>query len=142
MRETNTYIMSFNTPKIPEKIKAGYTMERVEQYVPNSLRCYICQKYGHYEDNCRGREVYRKCGQQDPDPHINECKLPKEFANCDGDHLVYTRSSNIWKLEKEIRAMKHKNSIPYYGTRKMVARSKNPCQFSNSLKRKSSTQEI
>ena len=25
--------MNFNTPKIPEKIKVGYTMERVEQYI-------------------------------------------------------------------------------------------------------------
>ena len=33
--ETNTYIMHFNTPKIPEKIKVGYTMERIEQYIPN-----------------------------------------------------------------------------------------------------------
>ena len=28
--ETNTYIMTFDQPKIPEKIKVGYTMERVE----------------------------------------------------------------------------------------------------------------
>ena len=31
--------MAFNTPKIAEKIKVGYTIERVEQYVPNTLRC-------------------------------------------------------------------------------------------------------
>ena len=39
--ETNTYIMNLNTPhthtQIPEKIKVGYTMERVEQYIPNPL---------------------------------------------------------------------------------------------------------
>ena len=28
--ETNTYIVIFDQPKIPEKIKVGYTMERVE----------------------------------------------------------------------------------------------------------------
>ena len=50
--ETNTYIMHFNTPKIPEKIKVDYTMERVEQYIPKSLQCYKCQKYGHHEDIC------------------------------------------------------------------------------------------
>ena len=35
--ETNTYIMTFDQPKILEKIKLGYTMERVEQFIPNPL---------------------------------------------------------------------------------------------------------
>ena len=58
--ETNTYIMNFNTQKISEKIKVGYTMESLEQYIPNPLLCYKCQKYGYHEDNCRGHEVYGK----------------------------------------------------------------------------------
>ena len=53
--ETNTYIMTFDQPKIPEKIKVGYTMKRIEQFIPNPLHCYNCQKYGHHEDNCRGQ---------------------------------------------------------------------------------------
>ena len=36
--ETNTYIMTFNTSKIPAKIKVGYAMERVKQFVPSPLR--------------------------------------------------------------------------------------------------------
>ena len=35
--ETNTYIMNFDTPKIPEKIKVGYTMEKVKKYIPKPL---------------------------------------------------------------------------------------------------------
>ena len=54
--ETYTYIMTFDQPKIPEKIKVGYTMERVEQFISNPLHCYNCKKYGHHEDNCRGRQ--------------------------------------------------------------------------------------
>ena len=41
--ETNIYIMTFDQPKIP-KIKVGYIMERVKQFIPNPLRCYNCQK--------------------------------------------------------------------------------------------------
>ena len=74
--ETNTYIMHFNIPKIPEKIKVGSTTERVEQYIPNPLRCYICQKYGHHKDNCRGREVCGKCGQQNFDHHNSHVNVP------------------------------------------------------------------
>ena len=47
--------MTFITPRIPEKIKVGYSMEKVEQFVPNPLICYRCQKYGHHEDGkCAG----------------------------------------------------------------------------------------
>ena len=51
-------------------------MEKVGQYIPNPLRCYKCQKYGHDEDNCGGREVCGKCGQQNPDYRINDCQFP------------------------------------------------------------------
>ena len=46
--------MTFDQPKIPERIKVDYTRERVEQFIPNPLCCYNCQKYGHHKDNCRG----------------------------------------------------------------------------------------
>ena len=95
--ETNTYIMTFNTPRIPEKIKVGYFIEKVEQFVPNPLRCYRCQKYGPYEDSCRGREVCGKCGQRDPGHHMNECEFPYKCTNCGGNHPVYARSCDIWR---------------------------------------------
>ena len=73
--------MTFDQPKIQEKIKVGYTMERVEQFIPNPLHCYNCQKYGHHEDNCRGRKVCAKCGQQDPDHDIDNSNNLYKYAN-------------------------------------------------------------
>ena len=95
-------------------------MEKVEQFVPNPLRCYRCQKYGHHEDSCRGRKVCGKCGQRDPGHHMNECEFPYKCTNCGGDHPVYARSCHIWRREKEILAVKYKNNIPYYETQKNV----------------------
>ena len=117
--ETNTYVMTFNISKIPTKIRVGYTMERVEQFVPNPLRCYKCQKYRHHEDAFRGREVCEKCDQKDPDHHMNECEFPNKCANCGGDHTVFTRSCESWRREKEILSIKYKNNIPYYEACKM-----------------------
>ena len=84
--ETNTYIMTFDQPKIPEKIKVGYTMERIEQFISNPLRCYNCQKCGHHEDNCSGRLVCGKCGQQDSDHHSDKSDHPYKCVNCGGNH--------------------------------------------------------
>ena len=42
--KTNTLILTFNSPKIPESLKVCYLNIPVSQFVPNPLRCYNCQK--------------------------------------------------------------------------------------------------
>ena len=72
--QTHTYILTFEKPSIPKEIRIGYTIERVEQYIQAPLRCFKCQKFGHYKEICRGRQVCDKCGEHDPDHMENECK--------------------------------------------------------------------
>ena len=38
--KTNTLILTFNTPKIPDSLKISYLNIPVSQYVPNPIRCY------------------------------------------------------------------------------------------------------
>ena len=38
--KTNTFILTFNTPKIPDSLKICYFNIPVSQYVPNPIRCY------------------------------------------------------------------------------------------------------
>jgi len=46
-RNTNTFIITFHTASIPKHIKIGYLRIPVELYIPNPLRCFNCQKFGH-----------------------------------------------------------------------------------------------
>ena len=112
-------------------------MEGVDQYIPNPLWCYTCQKYGHHEDNCRGCEVCWKCGQQNPDHRINDCQFPCKCANCGGDHPVYARSCESWRQEKELLTVKHQNNIPYYEACKLVESSKTT-RYSQAVQRNKS----
>ena len=43
--KTNTLILTFNTPKIPESLNICYLNIPVSQFVLNPLRCYRCQKF-------------------------------------------------------------------------------------------------
>ena len=118
--KTNTYILTFDKPKLLKEIKIGYTITKVEPYIPNLLRCYRCQKYGHHEELCRGKTTCGKCGQKDPDHPTNECNNGVKCANCRGDHPVYAKICENWRKEKEILTIQHEQNISYQEARKIV----------------------
>jgi len=46
-RNTNTFIITFRTPTTPQPITVGYLRVPVSIYIPDPVRCYKCQKFGH-----------------------------------------------------------------------------------------------
>ena len=117
---TNTYILTFNSPTIPKQIKIGFTIEKVEPYVPAPLRCFKCQKFGHHKDLCRGQQVCGKCGEKDPSHSEDECQNDKECANCHGNHPAYSRTCDVYRREAEILHVKHQKGISFPEARKIV----------------------
>ena len=61
--KTNTLILTFNSPKIPDSLKICYMNIPVTQYVPNPLRCYKCQRFGHVTSKCKHNETCAKCSE-------------------------------------------------------------------------------
>ena len=61
--DTNTYILTFNKPTTPTRIKIGYINTKIETYIPDSLRCQKCQKYEHPKDKCTRQAICAKCGK-------------------------------------------------------------------------------
>ena len=53
--DTNMLLLTFNTTTLPQNIKIFYHTIPVEQFIPNPLRCFNCQKFGHHEDNCKSQ---------------------------------------------------------------------------------------
>ena len=47
-------ILMFNSPTLPQKIKTAYLSCAIHPYIPNPLRCFQCQRYGHSKTFCRG----------------------------------------------------------------------------------------
>ena len=79
--QTNAYILTYNMPKIPKELKIGYTIIKVEAYVPNLLRCYNCLKFGPGNDRCTKTPVCVRCSKSDAnhthceqDPHCKNCR--------------------------------------------------------------------
>lgn len=118
--QTNTYILTFDTPTIPKELKIGYLIEKVEQYIPTPLRCHKCHKYGHHQDVCRGMKICGKCSERGPIHTEDECQNDEKCPNCNENHPAYSKTCKIYQKEKEITEVKHKRNISYPEARKIV----------------------
>ncbi|GBL82172.1 hypothetical protein AVEN_252368-1 [Araneus ventricosus] len=108
---TKHFILTFNTPRLPEYIKAGYVRCSVRPYIPNPLSCFKCQRFVHSKTNCRGTLTYARCAAAGHES--TDCTAVEKCVNCDGKHTSFSRSCPKWKVEKEIVATKYKNNISF-----------------------------
>ena len=118
-KPTGTFILTFQTQVLPKYIKVGYYRVSVSQFIPNPIRCFKCQRYGHTKFHCRKNEVCNKCGQEDHTDHV-ECKNEAKCVNCQGNHASNDRSCPRWKEEKEIQRIKAERGISYTEAKKQI----------------------
>ncbi|XP_067131305.1 uncharacterized protein [Centruroides vittatus] len=84
---TKHLILTFNKPTLPSVITAGYLRCPVRPYVPNPLRCFKCQRFGHSQTSCRGKSVCAQCGTEGHES--TECKTTPCCVNCKDAHSAY-----------------------------------------------------
>lgn len=123
--QTNTYVVTFNRPKPPPSLKVFYSSIKVDSYIPNPLRCFNCQKFGHHENNCKSSEVCVKCGQG-ASHHYSECPNKLQCVNCGKEHAANSNTCEIWKKEKEIIRIKVQQNKSYPEARKLYEQLTNP----------------
>ncbi|XP_064475572.1 uncharacterized protein LOC135389455 [Ornithodoros turicata] len=116
---TRNIVLTFDQPTLPEKLKVGYLSADVRPYIPNPLRCFRCNRFGHAADSCRGSACCARCGQSGHE--TKECKGPDCCVNCSKDHPAYSRSCSKWKYEKEILHVKVTQNLSYPEARKKVS---------------------
>ena len=115
---TKHIILTFSCPNLPQRIKAAYLSCSVRPYIPNPLRCFQCQCYGHSKTYCRGSVNCACCAEVGHDS--TNCVQPESCVNCKGDYPAFSRSCPRWILEKEIQVVKITNNISYIEARKNV----------------------
>ena len=63
LKDTYTFVFTFNTSILPKQLKVAFLHVSVDPYIPNPLRCYACQVFGHHENKCHREEICANCGQ-------------------------------------------------------------------------------
>ncbi|XP_042910733.1 uncharacterized protein [Parasteatoda tepidariorum] len=115
---TKHLILTFASAKLPTEIKMAWINCPVRPYIPNPLRCYQCQRFGHSKTSCRGRPVCAHCSSTEHED--TSCELPPLCVNCKGDHAAYARSCPKWSQEKEIQSIKVLQNLTFNEARRIV----------------------
>ncbi|GFT73770.1 uncharacterized protein TNCV_1327711 [Trichonephila clavipes] len=137
---TKHLILTFNRPKLPTTIKAGYLNCKIRPYIPNPLRCFKCQRFGHSQNSCRGQLTCSRCAAVGHSS--TDCTLEPKCINCSQIHTADSKLCPKWKTEKEIQAIKTNNNITYVEARKLIVpqTSHTYAQAAKSSNKTSSTQ--
>ncbi|XP_055943472.1 uncharacterized protein LOC129973385 [Argiope bruennichi] len=118
------------------RITAGFISCDVRPFVPNPVRCFKCQRFGHTKTSCRASSS--RCPQCSEIGHDGTpCTKPEKCVNCNGSHPAYSKSCPKWKIEKEIQTIKISRNISFAEARKIVE-SRTPKEnfpYSTALKR-------
>ncbi|XP_037515375.1 uncharacterized protein LOC119391800 [Rhipicephalus sanguineus] len=115
---TRHIIVTFNSSTLPDEIETGYLKLHVRPYIPNTRRCFKCQRFGHASQSCRGQLTCAKCSAKGHSAD-DDCNAEAHCANCDGDHPAYSRSCTAWR--KKIIIIKYKENISFCEARQRLS---------------------
>ena len=117
---TNTYFLTFGTPKPPEYITIPckfHTRFKVRPFIPRPLQCYNCWRFGHPQGKCQADTVCKLCGLK---PHEGSCPSPKKCSNCKGPHGPADKDCPTLKKETAIQRIRAERGISFGEARKVV----------------------
>ncbi len=118
MIRTGTYVLTFGLANVPSKIRLGYTVVTVDVFIPNPLRCFKCQRFGHGQASCRGKQRCFRCGGEGHDG--KECSESPRCCNCEGTHCASSKDCPDWQREKEITKVKYTQNISFREAKAIV----------------------
>lgn len=98
-RPTSLLALTFDTSFLPKQVHAGYVRYKVRPFIPNPLRPFRCQAYGHGSRNCCREDRRVRCGQS---KHEIECTSPQKCLNCgSAEHAAYQMMCPEQKEKKQ-----------------------------------------
>ena len=102
--KSDTLVLSFSRDELPEKVRVTWRSIRVRPYIPNPVRCFKCQAYGHMANACKGRERCARCSATGH--NSSSCESPKPRCTCGGEHEAWSRECP--RLEAERKKVREK----------------------------------
>ncbi|GFO05147.1 RNA-directed DNA polymerase from mobile element jockey [Plakobranchus ocellatus] len=117
--QTDTVVLTFDSPKPPSRIRSGYLTLDVRPYIPLPMRCYKCQRYGHGKDRCKKPTAVRvRCGRGG---HVErDCSADPHCVNYRGDHAASSKTCPKFLEKQAILRCKAENGGTFQQAHKAV----------------------
>ena len=58
---TSTLFLTFGSPELPKEITVGHIKVKAALFVPNPIRCFNCNKFGHTSQRCKVAGKFQWC---------------------------------------------------------------------------------
>jgi hypothetical protein len=101
---TNTFVLTFAKPSAPKFVEAAYLKIPVEMFIPNPMRCFNCQRFGHGRNSCNRQAICAKCSQQG---HLDvDCKEQAQCANCSDLYPAFAKECPESIKQRDITKIK------------------------------------
>jgi len=109
---TQNVILTFNLDSLPERVSFCFLSFKVKTYIPQVIRCFKCQNFGHGIEQCRSKERCVRCGDQHSFENCPKKETPK-CVNCGGPHSAAYKGCSAAKKAKEIQTLKITQKTSY-----------------------------
>src|SRR6267154_334748 len=121
---SETVVLSYYADP-PKSVSIGFKEFKTKLFVPQPIRCWNCQHYGHSEKVCRGKLTCPRCAQNHK---FEDCKIPAVISNdpsipsansglrcvnCQQAHSAAYRGCPMFLKQKDILEIKYTNKITY-----------------------------
>ena len=80
----------------------GLYNAKVSPYVPNPVRCYRCQTFGHGKGQCKGKVKCFKCGEEDNEGF--DCTNDLMCCNCGQPRMASSKDCHFFNTERDTKS--------------------------------------
>ena len=118
-RVNTTAIVLQYSDHLPVEVQVNSVRYRTRVYVPNPMRCSVCQRYGHRTADCR-RPARRVCQHDFSSCPVKDDATKHRCVNCGGGHSAAFRQCNVNLRVKEVLRVSATTRMSYSDALKKV----------------------
>jgi Zn finger protein HypA/HybF involved in hydrogenase expression len=118
LEPTPALIVSFALPSLQVEVKCAYYNMKVRLYIPNPMRCFKCQCYGHTQSCCTKPTTCPDCGLKEHES--TQCEREHYGVNCNGDHSARFWQCPMWKREQAVMELSVTSKITPFEARRRL----------------------